>query len=185
MPRDDHSSSPGLATGIQQPTRGFILPHDLPAYRRQALRGRERIRFRKRTQRAGPALPSYLVLHLAGFAMPPMLPPGRWALTPPFHPYPTTAPFEMSRRFSFELSPGTFRRRYILCGTFRDVAATAAFAATPTAPPGVTRRVALLRFHEVVSGLSSRPACAEPAIIRLTRHFRLYREPRLTIAVVT
>src|SRR5208337_3435204 len=38
-------------------------------------------------QRAGPALPSYLVLHLAGFAVPPMLPPGRWALTPPFHPY--------------------------------------------------------------------------------------------------
>ena len=39
------------------------------------------------TQRAGPALPSYLVLHHAGFAMPaPLLAP-RWALTPPFHPY--------------------------------------------------------------------------------------------------
>ena len=24
--RDDHSSSPGLATGIERPTRGFILP---------------------------------------------------------------------------------------------------------------------------------------------------------------
>src|ERR1700680_1366695 len=29
MPRDDHSSSPGLAAGIERPTRGFILPHDL------------------------------------------------------------------------------------------------------------------------------------------------------------
>src|SRR5208283_4008069 len=38
--------------------------------------------------------------------------------------------------------------------------------------PGVTRRVALLRFREVVSGLSSRRvACATgPAIIQLTRH---------------
>ena len=27
--RDDHSSSPGLAAGIQQPTRGFILPGGL------------------------------------------------------------------------------------------------------------------------------------------------------------
>ena len=39
------------------------------------------------TQRAGPALPSYLVLHHAGFAVPTTLLPPRWALTPPFHPY--------------------------------------------------------------------------------------------------
>jgi hypothetical protein len=97
---------------------------------------------------------------------------------PTFSPLPATAPFEMSRRFSFELSPGTFRRRYILCGTFRDVVATAAFAAIPTAPPGVTRRVALLRFHEVVSGLSSRSACAKPAIIRLTRQIYCIAWPR-------
>ena len=58
--RGDHSSSPGIATGIQQPTRGFY--------------------------RAGPALPSYLALHHAGFSVPPVSPPGRWALTPPFHP---------------------------------------------------------------------------------------------------
>jgi hypothetical protein len=38
-------------------------------------------------QRAGPALPSYLVLHRAGFALPEALLPPRWALTPPFHPY--------------------------------------------------------------------------------------------------
>src|ERR1700732_2098981 len=36
--------------------------------------------------RAGPALPSYLALLHAGFSVPRMSPPGRWALTPPFHP---------------------------------------------------------------------------------------------------
>src|SRR2546427_9092863 len=36
--------------------------------------------------RAGPALPSYLALHHAGFSVPPVSPPKRWALTPPFHP---------------------------------------------------------------------------------------------------
>ena len=37
-------------------------------------------------KRAGPALPSYLALLHAGFSVPPMSPPERWALTPPFHP---------------------------------------------------------------------------------------------------
>src|SRR5262250_3998650 len=40
-----------------------------------------------RTQRAGPALPSYLALHHAGFSVPRLSPNERWALTPPFHPY--------------------------------------------------------------------------------------------------
>ncbi len=38
-------------------------------------------------RRAGPALPSYLALHHAGFSVPRLLPDERWALTPPFHPY--------------------------------------------------------------------------------------------------
>jgi len=38
-------------------------------------------------RRAGPALPSYLALHHAGFSLPRLLPDERWALTPPFHPY--------------------------------------------------------------------------------------------------
>ena len=57
----DHSSRSRLAPRLQQPTRGFC--------------------------RAGPALPSYLALHHAGFSVPPVSPPERWALTPPFHPY--------------------------------------------------------------------------------------------------
>src|ERR1700674_5387697 len=47
---------------------------------------RERARFREFAHRAGPALPSYLALHHAGFSRLPVLLPGRWALTPPFHP---------------------------------------------------------------------------------------------------
>ena len=31
----------------------------------------------------------YLALLLAGLAVPPTLPPARWALTPPFHPCPS------------------------------------------------------------------------------------------------
>jgi len=73
--RDDHSSRPHLAMRLQQPTRGFSLQTACAA-----AMGAE-------AQRAGPALPSYLVLHHAGFAMPATLLPPRWALTPPFHPY--------------------------------------------------------------------------------------------------
>jgi hypothetical protein len=101
--------------------------------------------------------------------MPPMLPPGRWALTPPFHPYRRPNHSRCPEGFPSSYHRVSFRRRYILCGTFRDVAAEAAFAATPTTSPGVTRRVAHTAFAVSVSGLSSRPACAEPAIIRLTR----------------
>jgi len=42
--------------------------------------------------RAGTALPSYLALLHAGFAVPPLLPAERWALTPPFHPYQMSQP---------------------------------------------------------------------------------------------
>jgi hypothetical protein len=43
------------------------------------------------------------VLHRTGFFMPRRLLGERWALTPPFHPYPTTC----------------VERRYVLCDTFR------------------------------------------------------------------
>src|SRR4051812_2250834 len=57
--RDDHSSSPGIAARIEQPTR------------------------RLRTGR--PRAPPYLVLLRAGFCVPPLLPEARCALTAPFH----------------------------------------------------------------------------------------------------
>jgi len=96
--RGDHSSSPGIATGIQQPTRGFY--------------------------RAGPALPSYLALHHAGFSVPPVSPPERWALTPPFHPCQTSRAFRRRLTgFPVRCHRASLRRRSILCGTFRSSAA--------------------------------------------------------------
>ena len=47
-----------------------------------------------------------MALHHAGFAVPPMLPPGRWALTPPFHPYRA-------------LSPSAIRLRGLLSGCLK------------------------------------------------------------------
>ena len=76
---------------------------------------------RKRSRRAGPALPSYLALHHAGFSVPPMLPPERWALTPPFHPCQTER--ALRRRpagFPAGCHRASLGRRYILCGTFRE-----------------------------------------------------------------
>jgi hypothetical protein len=78
------------------------------------------------THRAGPALPSYLALHHAGFSVPPMLPPGRWALTPPFHPCQTMR--AIRRRlagFPARCHRAALRRRYILCGTFRSAVVAA------------------------------------------------------------
>src|SRR5918996_4457449 len=40
--------------------------------------------------RCGPHLAAYLALLRLGVTVPPMLPPARWALTPPFHPYPAS-----------------------------------------------------------------------------------------------
>jgi hypothetical protein len=64
--RDDHSSSPGIADGVRQPTR--------------------RLRRAACPRRGGT--PSYLVLLRAGFCLPRLLPGARCALTAPFHPYP-------------------------------------------------------------------------------------------------
>jgi len=75
---DGHSSSPDVAIGIQQPTRGLISPRGANAALRM---------WRRASRRAGTALSSYLALHHAGFAVPRALPRERWALTPPFHPY--------------------------------------------------------------------------------------------------
>jgi hypothetical protein len=93
------------------------------------------------THRAGPALPSYLALHHAGFSVPPMLPPGRWALTPPFHPCQTTRAFRRRLAgFPARCHRAALRRRYILCGTFRSAPSGTGFSlcspSRPLALPG-------------------------------------------------
>ena len=87
--------------------------------------------------RAGPALPSYLALLHAGFARLPILLPGRWALTPPFHPYLCGA--QTGPR---EVLPLAGRRGAFLTGGLFSVALSVAEAFL-LPPPDVIRRVAL------------------------------------------
>ncbi len=129
-------------------------------------------------QRAGLALPSYLVLHHAGFALPPPLLSERWALTPPFHPY--------LRRVPFEDIPKVFLRAITgirSAGGIFSVALSVNSSLTLPLPWRYQARRPLpcscsaeltpgTFIRKVVSGLSSRrTACAvKPAIIQLTRH---------------
>ena len=105
--RDSHHGSSSLPEGCS-------LRRIAPSQRKSA-------GFRKRSRRAGPALPSYLALHHAGFSLPPMLPPERWALTPPFHPCQTERAFRRRPAgFPARCHRASLGRRYILCGTFRE-----------------------------------------------------------------
>jgi hypothetical protein len=78
----------------------------------------------------------------------------------------------MSRRFSFEISPGPLHWRYILCGTFRNEIVGAALRRLlqkrPLALPGA---LPFSACADEVSGLSSRPFdfAKEPAIVQPTR----------------
>ena len=100
---------------------------------------------RARHIRAGPALPSYLALLHAGFSVPRMSPPGRWALTPPFHP----CRMNLTERGGPLVLPQACRRGASVTGGIFSVAlsvaglARTAFAKRTARPPGVTRRVAL------------------------------------------
>src|SRR5262249_30075465 len=110
------------------------LPEGCSSLRISPLR-RERVFARRRAQRAGPALPSYLALHHAGFSVPPVSPPERWALTPPFHPCLTLRALRRRRAgFPARLPPYSLRRRSILCGTFRDAVQRRLYVAVPLHP---------------------------------------------------
>src|ERR1700745_866827 len=100
---------------------------------------------RTRCMRAGPALPSYLALLHAGFSVPRVSPPGRWALTPPFHPCqmrstdggePAVLPWACRRG---RITPAV----YFVLRVAVPPTCGFAFAERATDPPGVTRRVAL------------------------------------------
>ena len=106
-------------------------------------------------QRAGPALPSYLALHHAGFSVPRLSPNERWALTPPFHPCLQNQRFEGLLQVSLldatvlDFTGGLFSVALSVSQRLRG------------SSPGVTRRVAhrfpTLPPETSVSGLSSRP----------------------------
>jgi hypothetical protein len=118
------------------------------------------------TRRAGPALPSYLALHHAGFSVPHALPRERWALTPPFHPYQ-----RIVRRHLAGFPARCHRadlRRSIFCGTFRERIALPRLV--PLALPGALPLLPMTR-DGVRTFLPLRHlAMARPAITRLTRY---------------
>ena len=119
--RGDHSSRPWLAPWLKQPTRGLLFAAACAAVkgaRSSRLAALQRQTARTLTRRAGPALPSYLALHHAGFSVPHALLRERWALTPPFHPYQRIvrrrlAGFPARRHRAVP-------RRSVFCGTFRE-----------------------------------------------------------------
>lgn len=130
-PRGDHSSRPRIASGLKQPTRGsqhFTLASETPFVRRSELWA---------SIRAGPALPSYLALLHAGFSVPRMLPSGRWALTPPFHP----CQMRQTKRGGLPVFPKACRRGasitggLVFCGTFRSCVARMRFRTPCDATP--------------------------------------------------
>ena len=84
----------------------------------------------RRSCEVTPTRGPYLALLPMGLAMPAMLPPPRWALTPPFHPYPTVP----EANLLFDMQGGLF--------------SVALSVGLPR--PGVTRNRALME-----SGLSS------------------------------
>ena len=133
--RRDSSSLPEGCSGQR------LAP--LPRERVRCSNRRKAATARTRTRRAGPALPSYLALHHAGFSVPRVLPPERWALTPPFHPYQANELCEDVPQVYLRDATVPFRRRYILCGTFRErISSTSRSRCHPNRSPGVTRRVA-------------------------------------------
>ncbi len=80
--RGGHSSGPAIAGRFSRPTRTARAGEALPKHKAWARR-------------------PYSVLLQAGLAMPSPSPGPRWALTPPFHPYPPCAPASAGGRFAF------------------------------------------------------------------------------------
>ena len=111
--RDDHSSSPGLATGIERPTRGFILARSL-----RRTQGSPFFRTRSASWAS-----SALLFGLAprGVCRAGIIADTAVGSYPTFSPLPALRSIE---RHPEGFPPGyhreTLRRRYVLCGTFRN-----------------------------------------------------------------
>jgi hypothetical protein len=137
----------------------------IPCPNKDSVSRRKRVRVSKHARRAGPALPSYLALHHAGFSVPPMLPSRRWALTPPFHPYQLSAHFEdalqvsLLRTTALHSAGGLFSVALSVAQSHRAPTVSETQHASPLALPGALP-FGLRRYSPktTVSGLSSRPA---------------------------
>jgi len=139
--RGDHSSSPAIADGIQQPTRGSQ---------------RRSLSSATHSGRAGP--PLLFGLAPRGVFRAPAIADEAVGSYPTFSPLPN-APTE---RGELEVFPRACHRvcphrRFIFCGTFRSRASHRTFARRETQPPGVTRRVALYPEEPPVAASKGRP----------------------------
>ncbi len=79
-------------------------------------------------RRLAASLLPYVDFHRTGFAVPPMSPPARWALTPPFHPCP-------GHGRGRPRPPG---RRSVLCCTFPGLAPGGRYPPSCPAVPGLS-----------------------------------------------
>ena len=115
-PRDGHSSWTAVARGLALPTRTVV---------------------RKQTPGRNPYRP-YSVLLPVGFTVPALLPGPRWALAPPFHPYPSRYATQTGGLLSVALSlglppPGVTRHR---ASMEPGLSSPATFRSLPERPSG-------------------------------------------------
>jgi hypothetical protein len=113
--RDDHSSSPGLTAGIQQPTRGFILSRNLRRAKGSA--------FFQTLSASRAGSPLLFGLAPRGVCLASVIAAGAVGSYPTFSPLPSSRSI---RRCPEGFPPGyhrdTLRWRYFLCCTFRSAA---------------------------------------------------------------
>ncbi len=111
--RDDHSSSPGLATGIQRPTRGFILPCGL-----RCTKGKALFQTLSASRASSPLL---FGLAPRGVFLASVIAAGAVGSYPTFSPLPASRSIRRPPEgFPSVCHRETLGRRYILCGTFRE-----------------------------------------------------------------
>ncbi len=96
--------------------RDFSRAAAIPLGRRSLAASSSQPEWRIRRRISVARCHSYSALLPVGFAVPRMLPPARWALTPPFHPYsPSLYPSPYAGRVGWG-------KRFAFCGTFPGVA---------------------------------------------------------------
>ena len=123
---------------------------------------------------AGRSAVPYLALHPMGFSVPPGLRRERWALTPPFHPYPALSEFAklrrakpMRQRHQTAIPTRSERAgRFVFCGTFRQTASRLPSRIYPDGASLRRRPSGYAASRPQVFGLSSLPGLAGRAILR-------------------
>src|SRR5690242_19331609 len=156
--RGDHSSSPGIATGIQQPTRGFSSTMAFATANGACFLSKTRS-----ASRAGSPLLFGLaprgVFRASGVAT------GAVGSYPTFSPLPTMQACEDVAQVYLRDATVLDRRRFIFCGTFRErIRKTQpkrlCYWSAPLALPGALPIIVTGSCEPTtrVSGLSSRPS---------------------------